>query len=72
VRGGMFMLRRLFQWPDTSEPRSGSDHGCEKRLTEWFGVRYAQESHKMGFFINMKKVLPSSGLVRGDSGVLSL
>ena len=37
-------------------------------LTEWLGVSYAQEQHKSGFFIDMKKVLPSSSLVRGDSG----
>ena len=59
----MFMWRRRFPWPDITAPCSGDEHGCEKWLTESLGVRYAKEKNKAGFFSNVAKVLPPSGLV---------
>jgi hypothetical protein len=47
---------------------SGYEHGGEKWLTEWPGVRYPQKQENTGFFSNVTTALPPLGLV-GDMRV---
>lgn len=63
----MYMRFQLFPLPDASRVCSGNEHGCEVRLTQSPGVRYARKRSKTPL---SSEIVPVE--ILGDSWVTTL